>query len=157
MLPDRPPIYRDVGIIYKDSAGWPAGLEANSEKPFKIGPHLLPGYRAYVVEVAARRLRLLDPTQDIDALRIQLADVQAIIHLGMNAKGKNKAKLLPMAWRAYQLWGDITAISDRAAWDAGHIRATIQTMTQALAKNEGPKTLEELVAGSWKIVEGKAE
>lgn len=154
MLPERitqPPIYREVGIIYKDSEGWPQGLTPKSEEPFKVGAHMLPGYSAYVVEVTARRLKLLDPTQDIDALRIQLADIQAIIQLCMTAKPKSKVALLPTCLKAYKLWGDITAIADRAAWDPGHIRMAIQTMTSALQKTEGPKTLEEMVAGSWKL------
>lgn len=146
-----PPIYNDVGIIYKGAVGWPAGLTHDSKEPFEIGAHKLPGFRAYVVEVVARRLRLLDPTQDIDALRIQLADLQAIIHVGMSAKGKNKAKLYIYALKAYKLWGDIAAISDRATWDSAHIKATIQAMTAALSNRSGPKTLEDMVAESMEI------
>lgn len=145
------PLYREVGIVYKDSEGWPQGLTAQSKEPFDIGAHKLPGYRAYVVEVAARRLKLLDPTQDIDALRIQLADLQALMHVCMSAKGKHKLKLIPVYWKAYQVWGNITAIADRAAWDPGHIRAAIQTMVGALQDKSGPKSFEDLVAESMTV------
>jgi hypothetical protein len=154
VLPDRVPALLEVGIDYKSTANWPTGLTPHSKEPFEIGNHKLPGYRAYVVEVAARRLRLLDPTQDIDALRIQLADVQALIHLATSAKGKNKVKLLLVGLKAYQLWGDITAISDRAAWDTANIKATIQQMTRALTgkTDDGPNTLEQLVEASSRVI-----
>lgn len=119
----------EIGIDYRGAPDWPTELDPNSPAIIQYGGHEMPAYRAYVVEVVSRRLRLLDPTQDIAALRIMLADVQTIIGMGMSKKGRAKSTLpaskMLLVMKAYALWCDMVGLSYRAAWDAEHVRGVI--------------------------------
>jgi hypothetical protein len=131
-----------IGIDYRSAPDWPKGLVHDSAEPYTIAGHDLPMYRAYVVEVMARRMKLLDPTHDLAALRVMLADVQALISMGMTAKGKRRAKLtaaqVAIAFSAYRLWSDICRITDRGSWDVDHVKTVIRTLTEHMRSANSP-------------------
>ncbi len=131
----QPIRYQELGIDYKTAPDWPKDLvpKGQGNEHYEIGGQSLPMHRAYYVEVTARRLKLLDPTQDMDGLRVALADLQYMVYLGFKSKtGKGSLSRLAMGQKAYMLWCTIAGISVRSHFDQDHVQNVIRLVTEGL-------------------------